>query len=246
MKPIVSIIITTFNYAKFLSECIDSCINQNNFENYEIIIVNDGSTDESREIISRYLTMDKVKYFEIENSGIEKASNFGILHSNGKYIVRVDADDCLCGDYLVNSLKAFEKEECGFVYSNYSLIDEQSRCINEVELPMFSVDEIKRRGDFLATGTMYNREILSEISLYNEEIKNCGLENYELVLKLINNGVVGFHISNSLFCYRRHGHNISALKKEAIINYANRYLLVYLDGKYSINQYHPYLKMENL
>ena len=102
------------------------------------------------------------------------------------------------------------------------------------------------RGDFLATGTVYPKKMLVSIGLYSEKIKNCGLENYELILKLIDRGFKGKHIKKNLFFYRRHEDNLSVNKLGSIINYGNKLVKYYGLNTYMINQYHPYLNIENI
>lgn len=113
---------TTYNYAYFIERCINSCLNQMNTSlSYEIIVVDDGSTDNTPEILKSY-SSNLVRIFRIENSGIEKASNFGFSKANGDYVVRVDADDLLLPNYLA-SMENFLSNEYGFLYSNCQLID---------------------------------------------------------------------------------------------------------------------------
>jgi len=87
-----SIIITNFNYARYLGRCIRSCINQSMpHEDYEVIVVDDGSTDHSKKAIESFA--DRVKPVFIEHSGVAYASNIGIREALGMFIVRIDADD---------------------------------------------------------------------------------------------------------------------------------------------------------
>ena len=100
MRPAVSIIVPVHNVEAYLEKCLDSLINQT-FDNYEIIIVNDGSTDRSKEIAERY----KDKYSNIvlinqEQKGVGEARNTGIEASKGEYILFVDSDDYIHRDTL--------------------------------------------------------------------------------------------------------------------------------------------------
>ena len=236
---LVSIIITSYNYDKYIRECIDSCLNQT-FDDYEIIVVNDGSTDSTKKILEDYINNEKIKIFNNTNSGIEKASNFGILKAIGKYIVRVDADDKLEKNFLKELVSIIKLKQVSFVYSNYWTIDENSNILNKIVLPEFSKTEIMNRGDFLATGTLYSKEILQKMGLYNESSINCGLENYELIIKLLLKDYKGYLVDKPLFYYRRHSSNISLQKKDKIISYGNNLFNNLNLGNYTTNKFHPY------
>ena len=237
---LVSIIITSYNYEKYIKECVDSCLNQINFNSYEIIIVDDGSTDNTKKILSEYQDNNKIKIFYNKNNGIEYSCNFAIKKSMSDYIVRVDADDTLKKDFLSISYSKILLHKCSFVYSNYDIINKNNEIIKSVNLLDFNYEEILSRGDFLATGTLYKKSIIDNVGLYNEKTINSGLENYELIIKLLINDYKGFHISTSLFNYRRHGSNISDLKKEKIIDYGNDLFENLNIGKYMTNEFHPY------
>jgi len=88
-----SIIITSFNYENYIEKCIESCINQNTTYQYEVILIDDGSTDSTHKIIEKY--SDKINIVKQNNSGLESAANKGISRSCADYFVRVDADDYL-------------------------------------------------------------------------------------------------------------------------------------------------------
>jgi glycosyltransferase involved in cell wall biosynthesis len=235
----VSIIITAYNYASYIEECINSCLLQNGSSlQYEVIIVDDGSTDETPIIIKK-INNKILRKFRIENSGIEIASNFGFAKAQGKYIVRVDADDKLLPNYLHNMQKKLDTAY-DFYYSDYEVINNEGKVVNEIKLPEFNVREIRTRGDFLATGTLYSAEVLETFCYYSEVIKNSGLENYELILQMLEAGTLGKHIPQSLFCYRRHALNISVSKNDQIIRNGSALFQRFGLGIYGTNEYHPY------
>jgi glycosyltransferase involved in cell wall biosynthesis len=235
----VSVVITTYNYASYIEECISSCLLQNDTSlEHEVIVVDDGSTDATPDILKK-LHSKKLRKFRIENSGVEVASNFGFGKARGRYVVRVDADDKLLPNYLYYMQQSMAKEY-DFYYSDYDVIDPDGRVVRTMNLPAFSVAEIQARGDFLATGTLYSADVLREIGYYSEAIRNSGLENYELILRLLLIGSVGRHIERRLFCYRRHSLSLSASKIDRIERNGFALFLRLGLGRYGVNRYHPY------
>ena len=109
-----------------------------------------------------------------------------------------------------------------------------------MRLPKFDPDEIRSRGDFLATGTIYDADLMRLLGGYSTRRLNSGLENYELVLKLLDRGIQGMHIPMPLFCYRRHSLNLSAIKTQKIIENGKILFEERKLGRYRSNQYHPY------
>ena len=93
MNPEISIIVPVYNVEKYLKRCIDSILNQS-FTDFELILVDDGSTDNSGEIIDEYAIKDeRIKVIHKENGGLSSARNVGIEYSKGNYIAFVDSDD---------------------------------------------------------------------------------------------------------------------------------------------------------
>lgn len=239
MNMDISIIITNYNYAQYLNQCLDSCLVQDSSGlNFEVIVIDDGSTDGTKKLLQDRKD-DRLRYFCLNNGGIENASNYGFKVAQGKYLVRVDADDMLKPDYL-REMSDLLDGESRFIYSDYDIVDHNGEVQEIVELPEFDQKEILNRGDFLATGTIYSRRELEKVGWYNTAVKNSGLENYELIIKLIQNGVGGIHVKKSLFCYRRHSSNISSTRMTDIIEYGQKLFSDNSLGLYCTNEYHPY------
>lgn len=122
MNPLISVVIPVFNAEKYLKQCID-CVVAQTYDNYEIIIINDGSTDKSGEIIDYYTKKyDKIHSFLKQNGGVSSARNYGIDKASGEYICFIDADDIIETNYLdilFNALQGIA--DCsvgGFKYIN--------------------------------------------------------------------------------------------------------------------------------
>lgn len=115
-KVFFSVIVPLYNVSKYLQECIDSIISQN-FEDFEIILINDGSTDNSGEICETYAEKhSNIKYYSKENGGLSLARNFGIDKADGDYLLFIDSDDFLTDpDFLAKIFTLIKNNTCDFV-----------------------------------------------------------------------------------------------------------------------------------
>ena len=136
--PDISIIIPVYNTAGYLAECLDSAAEQS-FGNYEIILVNDGSTDGSQRIIDDYVYRypDRIRAFTIPNGGLGNARNYGIGKARGKYLAFVDSDDYIRRDMLQKMYEAARRHNADCVMTDYIAFwdDGRQEYVRSVDLP---------------------------------------------------------------------------------------------------------------
>ena len=241
-----SIVIACYNSEKFIGDCLRSTVDQDyDRKNLEVICVDDGSIDGSAAVISDYQkAYPCLTVVHTENSGLEKSCNLGIQMSKHEWVLRVDADDTLDARFLKFMDRAIENGAYDFYYCKDYLECHSTGNKIRRELPDFDVEEIFQRGDFFATGTVYRKKDLEAIGGYSESVKNCGLENYDLILRLISQGKTGCAVPGAVFHYRRHSANMSLLQKDSIIQYG-RMLLGRYGRNFQTNSFHPYgLKLD--
>lgn len=130
-SPTVSVVVTCYNYGNYLEGCLDSILKQS-FKDFEIVIVNDGSTDNTDEIIEKFIKINIVKYIKQANSGQARAKNIGIQNSSGKFIAFLDADDAWEEDKLEKQMPLFSKENVGVVYSLVRYVNEKGQALDNV------------------------------------------------------------------------------------------------------------------
>ncbi len=114
----ISLLISAYNAANSLSSCLESAINQD-FDNYEVVVINDGSTDNTNEICLEYAAKsDKIRYFSIENGGVSHARNLAVEKSKGRYIAFSDADDVFAPQYLSFMYKLIKEYDANMVITD--------------------------------------------------------------------------------------------------------------------------------
>ncbi|MBA6234364.1 MULTISPECIES: glycosyltransferase family 2 protein [unclassified Colwellia] len=122
-SPLISIVIASYNMGQYLGTALDSLLKQT-WENIEVIVIDDGSTDNSEEVMSAYTNNNKVSYIKTENRGQTKAKNRGVKEAKGDFIGFCDADDFWTDNKLELQMPFFSDDKVGVVYSEVSYIDE--------------------------------------------------------------------------------------------------------------------------
>lgn len=155
----ISVIVPIYNVEKQLQRCLESILKQEE-SNLEIILVNDGSPDNSGEIAKEYASRypDKVLYFEKENGGLSDARNFGIKHSSGKYLAFVDSDDYIT-ENLFKDLAPYMEADYDMVKFKISVINEDGSVINKNYSPIFENKSGEEAFDIL-----YKTDVMTEVA----------------------------------------------------------------------------------
>lgn len=194
---LLSAIVTVFNCEKFVDRMLQSILSQTLHRNqYEVIIVNDGSKDKTKNILQNY--SNEIKIIEQSNHGIVYSTNKAIKESEGKYIIRVDCDDYIDEKLFLLTTKILEKD-CNYdcVYTDRFLID----CNNKKKRINIKNDIF----DTIACGVLFRREVFDSIGYYSDIIQ----EEYDFMIRFKGAGLKAFHLKKPLYYYVRHANNIS-------------------------------------
>ena len=234
--PKVSVIIPAYNSAEFLQETINSMLNQS-YQDFEIIIVDDGSIDNTRKIVQintqKYL--NKIKYFYQKNKGPSAARNKGIKESRGKYIAFLDADDMWLEGYLDKCLRCFVENEYDVVMTdNYidtydkdnKFIDRQYKSRekylgNENKLYEILFQRFQK-GFFGEIRIILKKSCFDKIGFFDEKLRI--LEDWELWLRIAKENLKIGYIQEPLFIYRRHPNAVCRNKKNERLKLVNAYV----------------------
>jgi glycosyltransferase involved in cell wall biosynthesis len=212
MKPLISVVMSVYNAQKYLKYSIESILNQT-YQNFEFIIINDGSTDRSLEIIEKYKLEDKrIVLISRENRGLIASLNEGIAISKGKYIARMDSDDISLPDRLKEQVEFMEKnEDIDVVGCYFQLIDKTSKVIDDKKVSL-SKEEILMNlcytVPFAHPSVMIRKEIFKKF-----QYENSAVEDYLLWTKIFNGNNFA-NLDKILFQYRYHyGESFSDSKR---------------------------------
>lgn len=196
---LISIIIPCFNQADFLGEAIESALAQS-VENLEVIVINDGSTDNTQEVAQRY---PEIKYMAQENRGQSEARNRGFYASQGEYIVFLDADDRLGANALTAGLNSLlEAPEAVFTYGAMQVISIDGTRLS-LRKPHLTPNPYRDllANNFIPTPgmVMFRRSVLNRYGLFNPKLPPC--EDYDIYLRIARLEVVTAH--SEIVVFRR-------------------------------------------
>ncbi|MDD3436211.1 MAG: glycosyltransferase family A protein [Candidatus Gastranaerophilales bacterium] len=196
MEPKVSVIIPCYNQGQYLQEAVDSVL-ASTYENIEIVIVNDGST-EYLDVLEKF-SAPKTILINHENQGVSVARNNGIKASSGKYILPLDSDDKIHPTYIEKAVKILEEnEKIGIVYCRAEYFGAET---GEWELKEYKFPNCLWE-NWIFNSAMYRKSDWEKTNGYNSEMV-YGYEDWEFWLSLIENGVEVYKINEILFYYRR-------------------------------------------
>lgn len=212
--PLVSVIMPSYNHEKYISDAIESVLNQT-ISDFELIIIDDASKDKSEEIIKAYEKKDnRIRaFFHKENRGIARTMNEGLEKAEGKFIALFSSDDVWVKDKLKKQLEVLERNEDIVVWSEGLIIDAQGNLTGETftqkhgalkrKKSGYIFEELLKGNYICGQSVIFKRENIEGIR-YNEQLKY--LNDYKFMLDLARRYEFYF-IPEPLVMYRIHGRN---------------------------------------
>lgn len=214
INPKVSIIMPSYNSSKYITDSIKS-VQAQSYLNWELLITNDCSTDESVEIINEFIKKDsRIKLFNLEqNSGVAAARNKSIDHANGDYFAFLDSDDIWLPTKLQKQIDFMIKNDYLFSYTAYRKIDNNNNYISKpisVSIKGVNFYNLLKHNEIGCLTAIVHKSILKD-----KRMIKIGHEDYVLWLSILKEGFMAFGLNEVLAGYRVGNESISSNKLKA-------------------------------
>jgi len=207
--PYISVIIPVNNQEKYIKECVDSVIMQN-YANLEIILIDDGSTDNTFEILKGF--GEKIKYIRQENQGPAASINNGIKAAHGSLICWLGSDDMYMPNKIESQACLFQKDQSlAIIYTDYITIDSNGKELEKVQSPYPFPENFTRslliRNFINGSTVMMRRECFDKVGYYDESLRAD--PDGDMWFRMLKHGYKFGHIPKPLVKYRLHSSNVS-------------------------------------
>ena len=207
----ITVLLSVFNGDRWLEKSINSILEQT-YRNFEFLIINDGSKDNSLKIIDKYLKKDKrIRLISHENMGLTKSLNVGISNAKGNWIARIDSDDIACPRRLELQIIHAIKNDLGLVGCQSNIIDENENFKKKVNIPINHNKIInnlkKQKASFSHSSVLFKKNLVLKLGGYRESMEKA--QDYDLWLRISEVSKVGA-IKYTGVLIRDHGKRISS------------------------------------
>jgi glycosyltransferase involved in cell wall biosynthesis/lipopolysaccharide biosynthesis regulator YciM len=222
--PTVSLYMSTYNAAPYIKEAVDSALNQS-YSDLEICIVDDGSTDNTLQILrDNYPDNPKVSWIRQPHGGIGKASNLAVRMCKGMYIGQLDADDFLEPDAVETMVKFLETHDVACVYGRFTLLDQNSKMLKPSPQTLAFSREQMMQGMIVSAFRMFRKRDWMRTEGFDESLNSA--VDYDMFMKLSEVGYI-HPIDQIMYTYRWHDDNVSqnvAPKSQNALSVVNKAL----------------------
>lgn len=223
-EELVSIVVPVFNSEKFIKETIKTVESQT-YHNWELILVNDCSTDSSEQIIREYEEDDKrIKLINLEtNSGAAIARNTGMKNAKGKYIAFLDADDLWKKEKLEKQIKFMKENNYDFTFTGYEFADENGNNLGKiVNIPKkINYKQALKNTTIFTSTVIFNVDNLGKELISMPNVRRG--QDTATWWKVLKTGVIAYGLNESLSLYRRSNNTLSSNKIKALKRTWNLY-----------------------
>ena len=218
---LVSVIIPAYNAALYVRGAIDSILRQSH-QNFEIIIVDDGSKDDTKQAVDPYLSDPRILYQRQENRGPSAAKNLGAKSSKGKYLTFLDADDFLAPNALEVMLRAFHVTQAAWLNVGVLKISGDSRMVRHASLPIANLRLAILKDDFITRCPFYPRQEFFSIGMFDEEY--CTREDWDINIRMSLAGRPLAILDEPLYQYTRTEGSLTTSNRRRIYSDTERLL----------------------
>lgn len=225
MDELVSIIVPVYNAERFIEETL-ACVVAQSYSQWELLLVEDGSSDRTVSIIEEYVRTNGEKRIRLirqpENLGAARARNRGLKEAEGRYIAYLDADDLWVPEKLEHELAFMSEKNAAFAFTGYEFVDENGRRTGKVvRVPeTLNYRQALKNTTIFTTTVMFDTEKIDKNLLEMPIIKS---EDTALWWKVLRNGYIAYGLDENLVMYRRAGRTLSSNKLEAMRRIWNLY-----------------------
>lgn len=206
MRPRISVYIASRNYGRFLGEAIESVLRQT-VEDWELLLIDDGSTDETDDVINLYRNQPRIRAYRTAGIGLPAVSNLALREARGDYLIRLDGDDVFDENILLVLATHLDRDpDLALVFPDYYLVDDRGEIFaHERRRKLYAKDHLM---DMPPNGacTMVRRRVLQEVGGYREDLG--AQDGLDLWMRLKDN-YKSTNVNLPLFFYRRHGANLT-------------------------------------
>lgn len=198
-SPLVSVIVTNYNYAEYVGRCIESAINQT-YKPIEIIVINDGSTDNSDKVIKKYTNKyPEIRYINQKNQGANATRNIGIKLAKGDFIFLLDADNWLNPDHIEKLFKKAKDTGADVVYTDLQHFGDDE---NKHIMPEFDINYLKI-SNFVDTASLIRKKAIGK-NKFDIWLNRRFLQDYDFFLGLALKGLKFIKCGEATLNYRIH------------------------------------------
>lgn len=223
-EQLVSIIVPVYNSEKFINDTIQT-VKEQTYQNWELLLVNDCSSDNSENIIKKYVKEDnRIKLINLEkNSGAAIARNTGITNAKGKYIAFLDADDLWKNEKLEKQIKFMKENNYDFTFTGYEFADESGNKLDKiVNVPkQLNYKQALKNTTIFTSTVIFNVNNLEKDLISMPNVRRG--QDTATWWKVLKTGVIAYGLNETLSLYRRSSNTLSSNKIKALKRTWNLY-----------------------
>lgn len=221
-NPLISVVIACYNHAQYIVETLKS-VEAQSFQDWECIVINDGSTDDSSKTIQTYITnKPKFKLINQENKGVSSARNRAIKNANGKYILPLDADDLLSVNFISSMTQKIESDKnITLVYPEVTLFGKKNKLW---KLPPYNYKALLSENMIVIT-SLFKKTDFEQCGGFDENMHK-GSEDWEFLIRLLNGNKLAEKASDAMLFYRikTQSKNATVLSSKKLLNETFEYI----------------------